>query len=115
MTKLTDTVVVGAGQAGLAVSNRLNAAGRDPVVLERGRIAHRWRSETWDSLHLLTPNWFNTLPMWRYRGGDPDGFMSADAFARHLAAYARAFAAPVEEDAPVESVRPHGDRFEVVA
>jgi putative flavoprotein involved in K+ transport len=115
MTHSIDTVVIGAGQAGLAVSNRLTAAGRDHVVLERGRVAQRWRSETWDSLHLLTPNWFNTLPMWRYRGGDPDGFMSAAGFARHLAAYARAFAAPVEEDAPVESVRRRGDGFEVVA
>ena len=85
MTHSIDTVVIGAGQAGLAVSNRLTAAGRDHVVLERGRVAQRWRSETWDSLHLLTPNWFNTLPMWRYRGGDPDGFMSAAGFARRAA------------------------------
>jgi putative flavoprotein involved in K+ transport len=110
-----DTVVIGAGQAGLAVSNRLSAAGRDHVVLERGRVAQRWRSETWDSLHLLTPNWFNALPEWPYRGGDPDGFMSAGGFARHLAAYARAFSAPVEEDAPVESVHRREDHFEVVA
>jgi putative flavoprotein involved in K+ transport len=110
-----DTVVIGAGQAGLAVSNRLAAASRDHIVLERGRVAQRWRSETWDSLHLLTPNWFNALPEWPYRGGDPDGFMSAGGFARHLAAYARSFAAPVEEDAPVASVHRRGDHFEVAA
>jgi len=58
--RTTDTVVIGAGQAGLAASRCLTDRGRDHVVLERGRIGQRWRGETWDSLHLLTPNWMNT-------------------------------------------------------
>ncbi len=53
--RTTDTVVIGAGQAGLAASRCLTDRGRDHVVLERGRIGQRWRGETWDSLHLLTP------------------------------------------------------------
>ena len=61
-----DTVVIGAGHAGLAVSRLLTAAGRDHVVLERGRVGERWRTERWDSLHLLTPNWMTRLPGWRY-------------------------------------------------
>jgi putative flavoprotein involved in K+ transport len=109
----TDTVVIGAGQAGLAASHHLTGHGRDHVVLERDRVGVRWR-DTWDSLHLLTPNWLNTLPGRPYRGADPDGFTPAAAFAAELADYARASAAPVEEDAGVERVSRRGDGFEVV-
>jgi putative flavoprotein involved in K+ transport len=68
-----DTIIVGAGHAGLAVSRLLTAAGHDHVVLDRGRVAERWRSERWDSLHLLTPSWMTRLPGWCYSGPDPDG------------------------------------------
>ena len=74
---ITDTIVIGAGQAGLAASRCLTDRGRDHVVLERGQIGQRWRSNTWDSLHLLTPNWMNTLPGEAYRSPDPNGFSSA--------------------------------------
>ena len=57
-----DTVIIGAGQAGLALSRLLTDARHDHVVLERGRVGERWRSERWDSLALLTPNWANRLP-----------------------------------------------------
>ena len=57
-----DTLVIGAGQAGLAMSRLLTEAGVDHAVLERGRLAERWRSERWDSLRLLTPNWATRLP-----------------------------------------------------
>ena len=77
-------VVVGAGQAGLAMSNVLGAAGVDHVVLERGEVAHSWRTERWDSLRLLTPNWMTRLPGWRYGGDDPDGFMAADQVPRSV-------------------------------
>ena len=56
-----DTVVVGAGQAGLALSHHLSRAGHQHVLLERGRIGQRWH-ERWDSLTLLSPNWMNRLP-----------------------------------------------------
>ena len=80
-----DTVVIGAGHAGLAVSRLLTSAGREHVVLDRGRVGERWRSERWDSLHLLTPNWMTRLPGWYYTGPDPDGFLSARArSSRHL-------------------------------
>ena len=57
-----ETVIIGGGQAGLALSHSLTAAERPHVVLERGRVGERWRSERWESLRLLTPNWLNRLP-----------------------------------------------------
>ena len=71
-----DTVVIGAGHAGLAVSRLLTHAGREHVVLDRGRVGERWRTERWDSLHLLTPTWMNRLPGW-HTAGDPDAFLSS--------------------------------------
>jgi putative flavoprotein involved in K+ transport len=100
-----DTVVIGAGHAGLAVSRLLSAAGRDHVVLDRGRVGERWRSERWDSLHLLTPSWMMRLPGWSYEGPDPDGYLSAAAFVDHLEAYAASFGAPVQGGTTVEQVR----------
>ena len=90
-----DTVVIGAGHAGLAVSRLLTEAGRDHVVLDRGRVAERWRTERWDSLHLLTPNWMTRLPGWRHDGADSDGFMSASRFVQYLERYAKSFDSPV--------------------
>ena len=89
-----DTVVVGAGHAGLAVSWFLTHAGREHVLLDRGRVAERWRSERWDSLHLLTPNWMTRLPGCSYAGPDPDGYQSAPALIRLLLGYAASFGAP---------------------
>jgi putative flavoprotein involved in K+ transport len=89
-----DTVVIGAGHAGLAVSRLLTVAGREHVVLDGGRIGERWRSARWDSLHLLTPNWLNQLPGWPTVGA-PDAFMSSGDFVAHLERYAASFDAPV--------------------
>ena len=61
MKKVT-TVIIGAGQAGLAMSYYLNALSIDHVLLERGEVANSWRKERWDSLRLLTPNWQSRLP-----------------------------------------------------
>ena len=103
-----DTVVIGAGHAGLATSRLLTQAGRDHVVLERGRVGERWRSERWDSLRLLTPNWMLTLPGSRYGGPDPDGFQRASSFVEMLEGYAASFAAPVIDGTTVEQVRVSG-------
>ena len=100
----TDAIVIGAGQAGLAMSHCLGGLGIDHVVLERGRLAERWRSERWDSLRLLTPNWMNRLPGWCYQGTDPDGFMTASEVVAFLEQYARASAAPVVTGAPPASM-----------
>jgi putative flavoprotein involved in K+ transport len=99
-------VIVGGGQAGLAMSRCLAQRGLDHVVLERGRIAERWRSERWDSLRLLTPNWQSRLPGHRYAGPDADGYMTMSEVVSYLEGYARSFAAPVEEGTTVRSVEP---------
>jgi hypothetical protein len=72
----SDVVIVGGGQAGLAMSRCLSGLRIEHVVLERGQVAERWRSERWDSLRLLTPNWMTRLPGLQYDGPDPDGFMT---------------------------------------
>jgi putative flavoprotein involved in K+ transport len=100
----TDTVVIGAGHAGLAVSRLLTDAGRDHVVLDRGRIAERWRSERWDSLHLLTPRWMTRLPGWDYTGPAREGFMPVAELVEHLERYAADFSAPVHGGTTVLSV-----------
>ncbi len=103
-----DTVVIGAGHAGLAVSRLLTDAGRDHVVLDRGRVGESWRTERWDSLHLLTPSWMTRLPGWSYTGPDPDGYLSADEFVDYLEGYAASFDAPVVGGTTVEDVRVSG-------
>ena len=86
--------VIGAGQAGLAVSHELTGAGIDHVILEEGRIAEAWRRR-WDSFCLVTPNWSVDLPGFPYDGLDPDGFMARDEITAYLERYARSFDAPV--------------------
>ena len=102
----TTTVVVGAGHCGLAVSRHLADRSVDHVVLERGAVAHSWRTQRWDSLRLLTPNWMTRLPGFAYRGDDPDGYLGAPEVAALIANYAAASAAPVLTDTRVTSVRP---------
>lgn len=99
-------IIIGAGQAGLAISHCLGRRHIDHVVLERGRVGERWHSERWDSLRLLTPNWMTRLPGWSYRGGNPDGFMMASEFVHYLEAYAEASRTPVVAGTAVLSVRP---------
>ncbi|MEM9148315.1 MAG: NAD(P)-binding domain-containing protein [Pseudomonadota bacterium] len=98
-------VVVGAGQAGLAVSRELSRRNIDHLVLEKGTVGHAWRTARWDSLRLLTPNWANGLPGARYRGPDPLGFMAARAFVDTLDAYAERISAPLELETEVLEVR----------
>lgn len=100
----TDTIIIGAGQAGLATSRTLCALGLDHVVLERGRLAERWRSERWSSLRLLTPAWMTRLPGHRDDGPDPDAFLTMGETIALLERYARSFAAPVEEGVEVRCV-----------
>ena len=108
-----ETVIVGGGQAGLAMGRCLTDRGRDHVVLERGRVGERWRSERWDSLRLLTPNWMSRLPGHSYRGPEPDGFMAKGEVVDYLTAYARSFAAPLEEGTTVLSAARDGAGWRV--
>ena len=113
--KHTDTVIIGGGQAGLAMSRCLFERGVDHIVLERGRLGQRWRNERWDSLHLLSPNWMARLPHYRYQGENPDGFMTMPEFIRYLEAYAESFEAPIRTGTTVEIVeRMDANRLRVV-
>ena len=104
MIATTDTLVIGAGQAGLAMSRCLTDRGREHLVLERGRVAQRWRTERWDSFTLLSPNWQTRLPGHRYRGPDPHGFMTGGEVADFLEHYARG--APVRTGVAVRRLEP---------
>ncbi|TMC02608.1 MAG: hypothetical protein E6J35_08750 [Chloroflexi bacterium] len=101
--RVIDTVIIGAGHAGLAVSKRLVDAGIDHVVLERGDIAETWRTQRWDSFALNTPSAVNRLP-----GGppavDPNEFLGRDAWIAELETYARQSALPVRTRATVTAV-----------
>lgn len=97
--------MIGAGHAGLAMSRCLAERSIDHVVLERGEVANTWRSERWDSLRLLTPNWQSRLPGFGYSGNDPDGYRTVPEVIRFIEDYAKAIAAPVETNTTVTSVR----------
>jgi putative flavoprotein involved in K+ transport len=109
----TSVVVVGAGPGGLAMSYHLTGAGVDHVLLERGDVAQSWRTERWDSLRLLTPNWMTALPGAGYEGDDPDGYMTAFETVTTLEAYRRSFDPPLHTGINVESTRHTGTGFEV--
>jgi len=109
----TDVIVIGAGHAGLAMSHYLSARSIEHVVLERGEIANSWRTERWDSLHLLTPNWMNTLPGKDYTGLEPDGFMNMRQVIGLISGYAAAIQAPIQTHTRVLSVVRRGDGYRV--
>ncbi len=109
----TTVVIIGAGQAGLAMSHCLTERSIDHVLLERGESANSWTTERWDSLRLLTPNWMSRLPGCTYQGDDPDGYMTAAEVVEYLRAYRRSFSAPVESNTTVLSVESTADGFNV--
>jgi putative flavoprotein involved in K+ transport len=112
--KHIDTVIIGGGQAGLAMSRCLTEYQIDHVILERGRVGERWRSERWDSLRLLTPNWQSRLPYFQYNGTHPDDFMTMPEFIRHLERYAESFEAPIQTGTTVQIVeRLNNRRFRI--
>lgn len=95
------TVIIGAGQAGLAMSKCLSDRSVPHMVIERGEVANSWTKDRWSSLRLLTPNWQSRLPGYSYVGPDPDGFMSKADLSLYLRDYAQAICAPVEESMSV--------------
>ncbi len=107
-----ETVIVGAGHAGLAVSQRLTERGIEHVVLERGRIGQSWRSQRWDSFTLNTPSWMNRMP----GDGESDLGEPLDGFATHtdlvnrLERYAWRWDLPVRQETAVERVERVGER-----
>src|SRR5512145_2185012 len=90
-----ETVVIGGGHAGLAISYFLGELGHEHIVLERARIAERWRTERWDSLMFQFPNWSIELPGHSYSQDDPDGFSHKNDIIRFIEDYAARRRAPV--------------------
>jgi putative flavoprotein involved in K+ transport len=106
--------VIGAGHAGLAVSHFLSQRSIDHVVIERGEVANTWRTERWDSLRLLTPNWQSRLPGHEYDGDDPDGYMTMPEVIEFIDSYAKTVEAPLRTHTTVKSLRPNHDGYETV-
>ncbi len=100
-----EVVIIGGGQAGLALSYCLTQKNQPHIVLEQGRIGEGWRSRVWDSFTLVTPNWTVQLPGFPYSGTDPDGFMPRDEVVSYLENYVTIFHAPLRLGVKVASLR----------
>src|SRR5215467_14426154 len=112
MTSKLDTlaaVVVGAGWAGLGISNALKRADVRHRVLERRRIGETWRTQRWDSFRMNTPNRRCVMPGDTYDGPDPDGFLTRDEFVAVLEDFAARNRLPLELDSPVTELARYGD------
>jgi putative flavoprotein involved in K+ transport len=101
---ILDTVVVGAGQAGLGVSYFLQQNGRKHIIFEQERIGESWLSQRWDSFTLNTPNAMNFLPGLQYDGPEPDGFWRPDELVHYFQRYVERFQLPVRTGVTVVSV-----------
>jgi putative flavoprotein involved in K+ transport len=99
-----DTLVVGAGQAGVAMSEHLSRLGIAHLVLERSRIAEAWRTGRWDSLVANGPAWHDRFPGLEFAGLSPDGFAPKEQVADYFEAYARTFNAPIRTGVEVRRV-----------
>src|ERR1700712_1041500 len=99
-----DTLIVGAGQAGLAMSEHLSKCGVPHLVLERQRIAERWRTGRWDSLVANGPAWHDRFPGMAFDTVDPDAFPTKEEVAAYFEAYADKFDAPIETGVEVRKV-----------
>ena len=109
-----DTVIVGGGQAGLAISYYLTQEGREHVALERApAVANAWRNQRWDSFTLVTPNFQVRMPGAEYSGDDPYGFMSLAEVIEYFDNYIERFRLPVHCGVEVFSVEKVGDRYVV--
>jgi putative flavoprotein involved in K+ transport len=107
-------LVIGGGQAGLAISYCLKKRGIAHLVFEKNRMAEAWRSQRWDNFCLVTPNWQCQLPGFPYSGPDPEGFMKKEEIVAYIEAYARSFNPPLHEGVTVSKLRQGADgRFEV--
>ena len=115
MKKHYSVIIVGGGQAGLAISYCLKQRGIDHLVLEKHHIAYSWQQKRWDTFCLVTPNWQCTLPGYHYSGDDPEGFMGRDAIVAYIKDYAQSFNPPIEEGVEVFSVskKPTRSLFEL--
>lgn len=104
MSKVFDAIVIGAGHAGLAVSQRLAGRGLEHIVLEREEIGQTWREQRWDSFRVNSPNWMNGLPGTPYAGDAPDAFPSTREWVEHLERHVLMHSLPVRTHTDVTAV-----------
>jgi putative flavoprotein involved in K+ transport len=104
MNEQIETVIIGGGHAGLTMSYYLSQHGREHVILERGRVGERWRSERWDSFCFQFPNWTLELPGYKYQCDDPNAFAPGREVVRFLDGYADFIKAPVRCGVEVNSL-----------
>lgn len=110
LPRAIDTVVIGAGQAGLIMSWHLQRAGREHVVLDRRETLGGGWQDRWDEFVLVGPNWTTGLPGYPYDGADPDGFMARDAVASRMRRYSEVIGAPVVRSTEALRLSAGGDR-----
>jgi putative flavoprotein involved in K+ transport len=110
-----DTLVVGGGQAGVAMSEHLSKCGVSHLVLERHRIAERWRSERWDSLVANGPAWHDRFPGMEFSNTHPNDFADKETIADYFEAYAKKIAAPIRCGVEVKKVERQKDRVGFLA
>ena len=114
MIESIDTLIVGAGQAGLSLSYYLTQQHRPHILLEKApQLAEAWRNHRWDSFTLVTPNWQILLPGSEYQGNDPDGFMRRAEVVSYLERYAASFEAPVRFGVTATEADPLSDGYRV--
>ncbi|MGE5124439.1 MAG: NAD(P)-binding domain-containing protein [Acidobacteriaceae bacterium] len=112
MVEKIDTVIVGAGQAGLSLSYYLVQAGREHVILDKAdQVADAWRNHRWDSFTLVTPNWSFKLPGAEYAGGDPKGFMLKKEIVQRFEQYAQENHLPVRCSTEVIRIEPQEGHY----
>ena len=105
-----NTVIVGGGQAGLAMSEHLSGMRIPHVVFERGRVAERWRSERWDSLVANGPAWHDRFPGLKFDGLSPEAFPPKERMAKYFEDYSKMIDAPVHTGVEVMEVARHEGR-----
>ena len=105
-----DTLVVGGGQAGIALSEHLGQSGVPHLVLEKNRVAEAWRSGRWDALVANGPAWHDRFPSLEFEGNGPDEFVTKDRVADYLEDYADMINAPIRTGVEVYSAEPIADR-----
>lgn len=114
MTEQVDTLIIGGGQAGLALSELLLQKGRPHLVIEQAaQPAEAWRHHRWDSFTFVTPNWSIKMPGGAYDGPDPDGFMSRDEIVAYFEEYIKRHNLPIRYNVRATSVTKCDERFQV--
>jgi putative flavoprotein involved in K+ transport len=107
MADSIETVIIGGGQAGLAVSYYLSQIGREHLILEQAtQPGNAWRNQRWDSFTFVTPNWMTQMPGVGYQGNNPDGYLPRDEIVRYFEGYVERFRLPLRYGVHVTAVEP---------